>query len=77
MKVVGVDGRVYTHDLLAGAIAAAKDNTAPIILLVVDDDYYRTATIQVHSGERYPHLVRDDTKPDYLGDLIKPRAGGQ
>jgi len=77
MKVVGVDGRVYTHDLLEDAIAAAKDNTTPIMLLVVDDDYYRTATIQVHSGERYPHLVRDDTKPDYLGDLIKPRVGGQ
>jgi hypothetical protein len=77
MKVVGVNGRVYTHDLLEDAIAAAKDSTASIMLLVVDDDYYRTATIQVHSGERYPHLVRDDTKPDYLGDLIKPRAVAQ
>ncbi|MGO8933367.1 MAG: M61 family metallopeptidase [Terracidiphilus sp.] len=77
MKVVGVNGRVYTHDLLEDAITAAKDDTAPISLLVVDDDYYRTATIQVHSGERYPHLVRDDIKPDYLGDLIKPRVGGQ
>ena len=77
MKVVGVNGRVYTHDLLEDALDAAKDNTAPITLLVVDDDYYRTATIQVHGGERYPHLVRDESKPDYLGDLIKPRAAAQ
>jgi predicted metalloprotease with PDZ domain len=77
MKVVGVNGRVYTHDLLEDAIKAAQDTTAPISLLVVDDDYYRTATIQYHGGERYPHLVRDDSKPDYLGELIEPRAAAQ
>jgi predicted metalloprotease with PDZ domain len=77
MKVVGVNGRVYTHDLLEDAIDAAKDNTTPIALLVVDDDYYRTVTIQAHGGERYPHLVRDDSKPDYLGEFIKPRAAAQ
>jgi hypothetical protein len=43
----------------------------------VDDDYYRTATIPYHGGERYPHLVRDNSKPDYLDELIKSRAGGQ
>lgn len=72
MKVVGVNGRVYTHDVLEDAIKAAKDSTAPITLLVVDDDYYRTATVDYHGGERYPHLVRDESKPDYLSDLIKP-----
>ena len=24
---------------------------------------------------RYPHLVREDGKPDYLDELAKPRAG--
>jgi predicted metalloprotease with PDZ domain len=74
MKVVGVNGRVYTPDLLEDAIKAAKDITTSITLIVVDDDYYRTRMIQYHGGERYPHLVRDDLKPDYLADLIKPRA---
>jgi len=77
MKVVGVNGRVYTRDLLEDAIKAAKDSSLPITLLVIDDDYYRTANVDYHGGERYPHLVRDDSKPDYLGDLIKPRAGAQ
>jgi predicted metalloprotease with PDZ domain len=77
MKVVGVNGRVYTHDLLEDAIKAAKDTTGPITLLVVDDDYFRTATVQYHGGERYPHLVRNGSKPDYLDELIKPRAGAQ
>ncbi len=75
MKVAGVNGRVYTRDLLEDAIKAAKDTAAPITLLVLDDDYYRTVTIEYHGGERYPHLVRNESKPDYLSDLIKSRAG--
>jgi predicted metalloprotease with PDZ domain len=77
MKVIGVNGRVYTHDLLEDAIAAAKGSTQPITLTYVNDDYIRTATIDYHQGARYPHLTRDDSKPDYLDDLIKARAAAQ
>ena len=74
MKVIAVNGRIYAHDLLEDAIKAAKDSPAPITLLVVDDDYIRTCTVNYHGGPRYPHLVRDEQKPDYLDDLIKPRT---
>src|ERR1700683_672973 len=74
MKVVAVNGRVYTHDLLNDAIKASKDSANPIVLLVIVDDYYKTCTIDYHGGERYPHLQRDESKPDYLDDLIKPHA---
>ncbi len=77
MKVIAVNGRVYSHDALDAAIKAAKDNSKPITLLVVIDDYLRTCTVNYHGGARYPHLVRDDAKPDYLDDLIKPRAAAQ
>jgi predicted metalloprotease with PDZ domain len=77
MKVVAVNGRVYSHDVLEAAIKAAKDTSKPITLLVVIDDYLRTCTINYHGGARYPHLVRDDAKPDYLDDLIKARAAAQ
>ncbi|MGC2639355.1 MAG: M61 family peptidase [Acidobacteriaceae bacterium] len=76
MKVVGVNGRVFTHDILENAVAAAaKDPSTPIALMVVIDDYYHTFTVNYHGGDKYPHLVRDDAKPDYLDDLIKPHAG--
>ena len=39
MKVIGVNGRVYTQELLDDAIKSSKDNAQPISLLVVDDDY--------------------------------------
>ena len=74
MKVVAVNGRVYTHDLLQDAIKASKGSSNPIILLLIVDDYYKTCTIDYHGGERYPHLQRDESKPDYLDDLIKPHA---
>ena len=77
MKVVGVNGRVYTAELLADAIKSAKGSSQPITLLVVVDDYFRTCTIHYHDGARYPHLVRDDQLPDYLDELIKPRAARQ
>jgi predicted metalloprotease with PDZ domain len=74
MKIVGINGRVYTHDLLEDAIEAAKkDSSQPITVLLVDDDYYKTVSIDYHGGARYPHIVRDDAKPDYIDELIKPR----
>jgi hypothetical protein len=68
---------MYTHDLLEDAIAAAKDSSQPITLTYVTDDYIHTATIDYHQGARYPHLTRDDSKADYLDDLIKARATAQ
>ena len=78
MKVIGVNGRTYTHDLLEDAItASSKDQSLPITLLYVDDEFIHTATVNYHGGERSPHLVRDDAKPDYLDDLIKARVGSK
>jgi predicted metalloprotease with PDZ domain len=77
MKVVGVNGRVYTHDVLEDAIAAAKDSSAPMALMVVIDDYYQTFNVSYQGGDRYPHLVRDDSKPDYLDALIQAHAGAK
>jgi predicted metalloprotease with PDZ domain len=77
MKVMAVNGRVYTHELLDDAIKAAKDNSQPISLLVVADEYFRTFSISYHGGARYPHLVRNSETPDYLDELIKSRAASQ
>ena len=77
MKVIGVNGRVYSHDLLVDAIKAAKDTSQPVTLLVVADDYFRTCVINYHGGDKFPHLVRVADKPDYLDELIKPHAAAQ
>ena len=74
MKVVGVNGRVFSEDLLNDAVKASKDSARPIELLVVNEEYYKTCAIDYHGGELYPHLVRDEGKPDYLDELIKPMS---
>jgi predicted metalloprotease with PDZ domain len=74
MKIAGVNGRIFTPELLVDAVKDSKSTSQPITLLVVVDDYFRTSTINYHEGPRFPHLVREDTKPDYLDELIKPHA---
>jgi predicted metalloprotease with PDZ domain len=75
MKVLGVNGRVYTPELLEDAVKTSKDSQQPITLLVLIDEYFRTCTINYHGGARYPHLVREDGKANYLDELIRARVG--
>jgi predicted metalloprotease with PDZ domain len=74
MRVVAVNDRAFTPDLLRDALKAGKNGAQPIRLLVLNDDYYKTCTIDYHGGERYPHLVRDESKADLLDELAKPLA---
>ena len=74
MRVVAVNDRAYAPELLRDALRAGKNSTQPIRLLVLNDDYYKTCTIDYHGGERYPHLARQEGKPDLLDDLAKPLA---
>jgi predicted metalloprotease with PDZ domain len=71
MKIVGVNGRIFTSDALRDALKATKDGSEPLELLVENTDYYKVNKLDYHDGEKYPHLVRDDSKPDMLGEIIK------
>jgi len=73
MSVIAVNGHDYDADDLKDAItAAAKDKNATIELLVKNFDEYQTVRIAYHDGLKYPHLVRDTSKPDTLAELLKP-----
>jgi predicted metalloprotease with PDZ domain len=74
MKILSVNGRTWSTDVLHNAITAAKTSTAPIELVVENGSFNETYRVNYHGGERYPHLERDNTKPDLLGDVIKSRA---
>ena len=74
MTVVAVNGHDYDPDALKDAVtAAAKDKNQPIELLVKNFDEYKTIRIDYHDGLKYPHLVRDTSKPDTLSTLFKAR----
>ena len=72
MRVIAVNGRKLSRDVIHDAIKAAKGGSRPIELLVANDDFYRTVQINYHDGEKYPSLVRDESKPDVLSEIIKP-----
>jgi predicted metalloprotease with PDZ domain len=71
MKIVSVSGRTWSSDVLHEAVAAAKTGTTPIELVVENGSFTETYRVNYHGGERYPHLERDNTKPDVLGDVIR------
>jgi predicted metalloprotease with PDZ domain len=73
MKLVAVNNRRWKPELLRTAIKEAKDNRAPIELLIENGDVFKTCAVDYHGGERYPDLERDTTKPDLLTEIIKPR----
>jgi predicted metalloprotease with PDZ domain len=73
MKLIAVNGRKYSADVLHDALKAGKGSTAPLELIVENTDYFETFRLDYHGGERYPHLVRDESKPDLLTEIYKPR----
>ena len=73
MMVVAVNGRQFSADVLRDALKAGKSDGKPLELLVENTDYYKTYALDYHDGERYPHLVRDESKPDLLSDIFKAK----
>src|SRR5277367_4483311 len=73
MKVVAVNGRRFSADTLSAALKSGKTGSAPLELLVENTDYFKTYKLDYHGGEQYPHLVRDESKPDVLTEIITPR----
>lgn len=77
MALVAVKGRKWSESALQSALKTSKDTTAPIELLLMNGDDYKTYSLNYHEGEKYPHLQRDASVPDLLQQIITPLADGQ
>jgi predicted metalloprotease with PDZ domain len=73
MKLVAVNGRRFSADVLCDALKATKNSSDPLELLVESTEYYKVYKLDYHGGQQYPHLVRDESKPDVLTEIIKAR----
>jgi len=71
--VMGVNGRRFSperlDDALAESVAARK-----IELLLLEGDRFRTIELDYRDGPRYLELVRDESKPDLLAEILRPAA---
>jgi predicted metalloprotease with PDZ domain len=74
MKIIAVAGKQYSPEEMKRAIEGSKSSTTPMQLIVANGAQYQTRSIDYHGGLRSPHLVRDDSKPDYLSEILKPMA---
>ncbi|PYS80983.1 MAG: peptidase M61 [Acidobacteria bacterium] len=74
MTVVAVDGKAYSPGVLRDAVAASKTSKAPINLLVNNEGALQNYSLDYHGGEQYAHLLRDNSKPDLLDQIIAPVA---
>ena len=73
MRLVAVNGRRWSKDVLREALRASKNTETPIELLVENRDFFKTYSISYHEGEKYPHLERAEGD-DLLDKIIAPIA---
>jgi predicted metalloprotease with PDZ domain len=71
MKLVAINGRAWSKEVLRDTLRASKDSKQPIELLVQNAKFFKTYSIDYHEGIRSPHLERGDG-PDLLGGILQP-----
>lgn len=72
MRLMAVNSKAFTPAVLHDALKESLNSSQPLQLLVLNDGYYQTFSVDYHGGERYPHLAREQGKPDLLDEISKP-----
>jgi predicted metalloprotease with PDZ domain len=73
MKITKINGADFTLAGIRNAVIATKTSTDGITLEATNSSTSGTYKLNYTGGERFPHLVRDSSKPDYLSAIAKPR----
>jgi predicted metalloprotease with PDZ domain len=73
MKVAAVNGRRFSPDVLSDALKTGKGSSDPLELLIENTEYFKIYKLDYHEGAKYPRLVRDESRPDVLSDILRAR----
>ena len=73
VKLIAVNGREFNPTVLREAVKASAQR--PVELLIKNGEFYETHRLGYSGGERYPHLVREESAPDLLTQVIAPKTG--
>ena len=76
MQLVSIDGHAWSTQVLHDAIAAAQKSKQPLKIQARSDGSVKTYAVDYNGGLKYPHLVREQGKPDYLKQLLAPKPVG-
>jgi predicted metalloprotease with PDZ domain len=74
MRLIAVNGRRWSPDILRDAIRRAKGSSDAIELLAANGDFFHTYLVDYHGGEQYAHLEQINGRNDLLSDIIKMKA---
>jgi len=72
MKIVAVNGREFTSDILRAAVKEAKNSKSPIEFIVSNTGFYKILKLDYHGGEKFPFLQRVTMTPARMDDILKP-----
>lgn len=73
MVILGVDGRRFSSDRLIDAIKSTPE-TGRFELLVDEAERLRNIAVTYDGGLHYYALERDESKKDWLSEILKPRT---
>jgi predicted metalloprotease with PDZ domain len=71
MKILAVDGRVYSTEALDAAVAHPRDGK--ITLVVQNFDSVDTRELRYAGGVKHPHLERIPDRRDHLDQILKAK----
>ena len=74
MKVTAVNGKQFSMETLKNAVEGAKGTTSSIQLIVANAPAVQTYNVDYHGGLRYPHLVREERRPDFLSEILRSQT---
>ena len=74
MQILAVNGLRFSAEVLRNAIKDSKTASGPMTVEFQNDDVVKTVSLDYHGGTREPHLERDASKPDVLGQILAARA---
>ncbi len=73
LQVIGVAGHKWSGPRLVDAVRNSAEGRA-IELLVARGEQLETVQIQYYDGARYWNLTRDESQPDLLSEILKPKS---
>ena len=71
MKLIAINGRAWSKDVLQDALRTSTESKHPIDLLVENAKFFKTYSIDYHGGIRNPHLERAGGA-DVMGEILNP-----
>ena len=74
MKIVAVNGRGASDELLRAAIDETKTGSKTIEFIVENTNFFKIVKVQYGGGAKYPHLTREGTGLALLDEILKPLA---